>query len=289
MMALEIEKAANTGFCFGVRRAIDMLEKAVAECGKLETMGAVVHNQQVLQRLAEIGITVAGDIEDIKGNVVAISSHGVSPQVEAELKKRKLNVIDTTCPSVHRAQVTARRLAEDGFLVVIYGDANHPEVKGLLGWAGGKGIATLDSKFVSTLDHIPRRMGVLSQTTQIHSSFVDFIKAVIDSAFIRDSEFRAIDTICHDIRERQVDALELAKKVDLMLVIGGRSSANTRHLADLCATVTETHHIETAGDIQESWLKGKRRVGVSSGASTADQTIDEVLARLAELDGKRKA
>ena len=283
---MEIEKAPDIGFCFGVRRAVDMLEKVVAERGRLETLGAVVHNQQVLERLERMGVTVARDIKDIRGDAVAISSHGVSPQVEAELKAKELDIINTICPAVHRAQVTARRLAEAGFLVVIYGEANHPEVKGLLGWAGDKGIATMDSSFISGLGRIPRRIGILSQTTQIPSQFVAFLKEVLDSAFTRDSEFRAIDTICHDIRKRQADALDLAKKVDIMLVIGGRSSANTRHLAELCATVTETHHIETADDIRRSWFRGKRHIGVTSGASTADQTIDEVLVRMAELAGR---
>jgi len=283
---VEIEKAPDIGFCFGVRRAVDMLEKVVAERGRLETLGAVVHNQQVLERLERMGVTVARDIKDIRGDAVAISSHGVSPQVEAELKAKELDIINTICPAVHRAQVTARRLAEAGFLVVIYGEANHPEVKGLLGWAGDKGIATMDSSFISGLGRIPRRIGILSQTTQIPSQFVAFLKEVLDSAFTRDSEFRAIDTICHDIRKRQADALDLAKKVDIMLVIGGRSSANTRHLAELCATVTETHHIETADDIRRSWFRGKRHIGVTSGASTADQTIDEVLVRMAELAGR---
>lgn len=282
-MGLKIEKAADMGFCFGVRRAIEMLEKAVAERGRVETLGAVVHNQQVLQRLANIGITVANGIDDIKGGVIAISSHGISPDVEAELRARKLDIIDTTCPFVHRAQVMARRLAESGFCVVIYGDANHPEVKGLLGWAGSSSVATIDNGFVAELDHIPRRLGVLSQTTQIQSCFTEFVKAIIDSAFTRDSELRVIDTICHDIRKRQADALELAKKVDLMLVVGGRSSANTRHLADLCSTVAETHSVETAEDIQPSWFKGKRCIGITSGASTADTTIDEVLTRLETL------
>lgn len=282
-MALEIERAKDIGFCYGVRRAIEILEKAVAERGQLETLGAVVHNQQVLDRLSRIGINVANGINDIKGKVIAISSHGVSPGIEDELKSRGLEVIDTTCPFVHRAQIMARRLAEAGFFVVIYGEANHPEVQGLLGWAGGKGIATLDSKSISTPEPVPRRLGILSQTTQIQSDFTNFFKELIDLAFMRDSEFRAIDTICHDIRKRQVDALELAQRVGLMLVVGGRSSANTNHLAELCAKIAETYHIETAEEIQESWFGGKQRIGVTSGASTADQTIDEVMERLKKL------
>lgn len=280
-MPLKIEKAKEIGFCYGVRRAIEILERAVADSGKgIETLGAVVHNQQVLDRLAEKGVTVARDLDEVVGRVVAISSHGLAPQRVEEIKARNLEVIDTTCPFVHRAQIAARRLAESGFFVVIYGDANHPEVKGLLGWAEGKGIASLDEKFVYSMGRMPRRIGVLSQTTQIPACFVEFVKKLIDAAFARDSEFRIIDTICHDIRKRQEYSLRLARKVDLMLVIGGRSSANTRHLAKLCSSVTETHQIETAEDIQPSWLKGKQRIGITSGASTSEDTINEVVKKL---------
>ena len=277
---MRIEKAAKTGFCFGVRRAINILENIAHERGGVETLGAVVHNQQVLQRLAEIGVSVARDIDDIKGDVVVTTSHGVSPQLEEEIRARHIDIISTTCPFVRRAQVAARRLAESGFFVVIYGDADHPEVKGILGWAKGKGTATLDEKFIAALGRLPRRLGILSQTTQIPAYFVEFAKKLIDSALTRDSEIRVIDTICHDIRERQAAALELAGRVDLMLVVGGRSSANTNRLAELCSTVTTAYLFETAEEIQPSWLQGQNSIGITAGASTAEQTVDEVLTKL---------
>ena len=277
---MRIEKAAKTGFCFGVRRAINILENIAHERGGVETLGAVVHNQQVLQRLAEIGVSVARDIDDIKGDVVVTTSHGVSPQLEEEIRARHIDIISTTCPFVRRAQVAARRLAESGFFVVIYGDADHPEVKGILGWAKGKGTATLDEKFIAALGRLPRRLGILSQTTQIPAYFVEFAKKLIDSALTRDSELRVIDTICHDIRERQAAALELAGRVDLMLVVGGRSSANTNRLAELCSTVTTAYLFETAEEIQPSWLQGRNSIGITAGASTAEQTVDEVLTKL---------
>jgi 4-hydroxy-3-methylbut-2-enyl diphosphate reductase len=280
---MKIEKTGEIGFCFGVKRAIDILEKVCAERGGVETLGAVVHNQQVLERLAGIGVKVATDVGNIEGEAVAISSHGVAPEIEAEIRARKIDIVDTTCPFVHRLQTAARRLAQAGFLVVIYGDADHTEVKGVLGWVEGKGIATLDEKTITALEPLPRRIGVLSQTTQIPADFVAFVKRLIDGAFGRDSELRVIDTICHDLRKRQVQALELAGRVDLMLVIGGRGSANTNRLAELCSAVTETHLVETAKDIRTEWFKGKENIGVTSGASTATATIEEVLARLKEL------
>ncbi len=275
-----IEEASGIGFCFGVRRAIDILERVARERGGVETLGAVVHNQQVLRRLAEIGVRVAKDMDDIRGDIIAVGTHGVSPRIEDEIQARHINIIDTTCPFVHRAQIAARRLAESGFFVIIYGDIDHPEVKGVLGWAEGKGAATLDEKFVGALSHLPRRLGVLSQTTQIPAHFTEFVKKLIDSTFTKDCELRIIDTICHDIRERQAAALKLANRVDLMLVIGGHSSANTNHLAGLCSMATKTYLVETVEEIQPSWFQGHYHVGITAGASTAKQTINEVLVKL---------
>ena len=277
---MRIEKADKTGFCFGVRRAIDILEKLASERGEAETLGAVVHNQQVLQRLAKIGVRVVEDVDDIKGGVVVTSSHGISPQLEGKIHARQIDVISTTCPFVKRAQVAARRLAEAGFFVIIYGDADHSEVRGILGWTEGKGMATLDEKAITTLPQMPRRLGILSQTTQIPAGFVEFAKKVIDIALTKDSEIRIIDTICHDIRERQAAALELAKKVDVMLVVGGRSSANTNRLAELCSKITQTYLVETAEEIQPAWLKDKDSIGITAGASTSEQTVNEVLKKL---------
>ena len=278
-----IEKAARTGFCVGVRRAIDMLEKVAKERGGVETLGAVVHNEQVLQKLAEIGVSVVENIDDIKGNAVVTSSHGVSPELEESIKARNIDVISTICRSVRRAQVAAKELADAGFFVIIFGNGNHPEVKGILGWAKGQGLATLDEEAVSKLDPMPHRIGILSQTTQVPTHFTEFVKKVIDITLVKDTEIRVIDTICHDSQERQTAALELAKRADLMLVVGGRSSANTNRLAELCSAITETHLIETADEIEAAWLKGKDLIGVTAGASTAEWTVDEVIKRLEEM------
>ncbi|MBI4283141.1 MAG: 4-hydroxy-3-methylbut-2-enyl diphosphate reductase [Chloroflexi bacterium] len=279
-MTLSIEKAAGIGFCFGVKRAISILEKVARERGPIETLGAVVHNQQVLQRLADMGVRVANSVDDIQGDIVAIGTHGISPQRENELRSRYAEVIDTTCPFVHRAQIAARRLARAGFWVVVYGDADHPEVKGILGWANGQGVAIPDENAVSLRESLPRRLGVLSQTTQIPARFTEFAKKLVDSALSKDAELRIIDTICHDIRVRQQASLALASRVDLMLVIGSRTSANTNHLAELCATTTKTYLVESVGEIRLSWLQGHHQVGVTGGASTADETITEVVASL---------
>ncbi len=276
----KIEKARKTGFCFGVRRAIDTLEKIARERGGIETLGAVVHNQQVLQKLAKIGVKTVDSVDAIKGDTVVTSSHGVSPDLEDKIRAHHNEVISTTCPNVHRAQSAAAKLVKSDFFVIVFGDVDHPEVKGILGWAKGKGLATTDEKVIAALDPLPRRLGILSQTTQVPARFAEFVKKIQSLASKKKSEIQIIDTICNDLQERQAAALELAHRVDLMLVVGGRSSANTNRLAELCAQVTETHLIETAAEIKPAWLKGKKHIGVTSGASTAEETVDEVMKRL---------
>ncbi len=279
----KIEKATKTGFCFGVKRAINILEKVAREQGGVETLGAVVHNQQVLDKLSKMGVRAVKDSAHIEGNMVVTSSHGVSPDLEASLRARNLEVVSTTCHDVRRAQSAAEKLAKSDFFVIVFGDTNHPEVKGILGWTKGKGIATTDEKVIAALDPLPRKLGILSQTTEVPAHFAEFVKKIIDLALTKNSEIRIIDTICHDLRERQATALELAHRADLMLVVGGLSSANTNRIAELCSKITETHLIETADDISSEWLKGKKLVGVTSGASTAEESVEEVIKRLEEM------
>lgn len=280
---MKIELAPDLGFCFGVKRALATLEEVAREKGGIETLGALVHNQQVMARLEGLGVRVVNDISDITGDTVVISSHGVGPQVLATIKARGIEVVDTTCPFVQRAQKAARRLAEAGFFTLIYGDVNHPEVKGILGWAEGRGMATLSLEELDRTE-LPRHVGLLSQTTQVPSSFIKFAQAVIEKALVKDAELRVVDTVCHDIRRRQAATLALADKAELMLVIGGHHSANTRHLVELCRPVTETHLVETAGEIEPEWFNGKMLVGITAGASTAPQTIAEVAKHLSELN-----
>jgi len=282
-MPLKVKIAAGIGFCMGVRRAIEVLEKVAVERGGVETLRAVVHNQQVLRRLAEMDVRIVESVKELQGDVAVVSSHGVGPKVVEDIKSRNIEIIDTTCPFVKRAQVAARRLSESGFFIIIFGDVNHPEVKGILGWAGGRGMAMQDVESLIGIDNLPRHIGVLSQTTQVPADFGNFAKKIVDYALLKDSEIRIIDTICHDIRRRQADTLALAKESDLVLVVGGQTSANSRHLLELCTKITQTYIIETADEIQKRWLRGKSQIGVTSGASTDEQTIDEVIAKLESM------
>ena len=283
-MIKSINKANSMGFCTGVRHAIEVVTNTATKLGKVETLGALVHNKQVIQRLSRLGVNTIDDISLIKGDTVVISAHGVSPVASEQIRLRGLKTVDTTCAFVNRAQKAAKNLMESGFFVVVFGDVDHPEVKGILGWADGQGMATLDARGLQKLSNIPRRLGLLSQTTQIPADFIHFAKDVIDLAFIKDAEIRLIDTICYETRRRQADTLELAHNSDLVFVIGGRNSANTKRLHEICSAVTATRWIETAYEIEPVWLEGKERIGITAGASTDDDTINEVLRRLNDIN-----
>jgi 4-hydroxy-3-methylbut-2-enyl diphosphate reductase len=278
---MQITKTEETGFCFGVKRALKTLEEAAKKHGVVETVGPVVHNQQVVDQFTRLGVKVVADPDDVKGNVAVISSHGLPPQASDKLKSRRLTIIDTTCPNVRKAQLAAKRLSEAGFWLVVFGDPAHPEVKAILGWADQQGMATLESSDVARLDKYPKRVGILSQTTRNESDFTKFVNDLTSLLLPHVQELSVLNTLCDVTRRRQAAALNLARKVDLMIVVGGRNSANTRILAEICASAgTETHHIETATEIQDSWLRHGRLVGVTSGTSIPDNVIDEVVLKL---------
>jgi 4-hydroxy-3-methylbut-2-enyl diphosphate reductase len=281
---MRIRKAKETGFCFGVKRALKILEKALREYGEIETLGRMVHNQQMVDNLSKLGVRVVENLDHVRGNVVVIPSHGVPPRVIEELKARMLGIIDTTCPIVRRAQLTVKELSEKGFGVIIFGDPDHPEVKGMLGWAGEKGIATLNAEVISRFDKLPRHLGLLSQTTRDPAQFAHFVNKFVSLFLPRIGELRIVNTLCDVCKRRQATAVELARKVNLMIVVGGRSSANTRCLAEVCSsTGVETHHVETAAEIEDNWLKGRGLVGVTTGTSTPDQVIQEVMLKLEKI------
>lgn len=278
---MRIEKARETGFCFGVRRALKLLDEAIIQYGDIEILGPMVHNKQVIESYSQQGVKIVENIDQVQGNTVVIPSHGVAPSVMEESKRRKLRVINGTCPIVRKAQNAARELSEKGFQIIVFGDPAHSEVKGVLGWAGEGAIATLDSNEALKFDKLPSRLGFLSQTTQNPEHFLDFIHNIFTSCFSQVEGLSVINTICRVTKKRQSDALELAKKVDLMIVVGGRNSANTRHLAKICSsTGVETHHIERALEIDKSWLEGRSLIGVTAGTSTFDQITQEVVQKL---------
>jgi 4-hydroxy-3-methylbut-2-enyl diphosphate reductase len=283
---MEIIRAREMGFCLGVRRAVEMMEEAVARRGPMASLGATVHNQQVVEQLRQQGVEVINTIEEANGRLIAITAHGVGADVMEELGRQGVPVIDTTCPIVSRSQQWARRLVEEGFGVIVFGDPDHKEVLGVLGWTRGKGVAIPDEAGLDSLpEEMPSRIAVLSQTTETEARFASFVRRLLEDRMDRISELRVINTLCNATTSQQAAAQELARRVDLMIVIGGHDSANTRHLADVVQREgVQTYHVESAAEIEPGWLDGHRRVGVTAGASTPDYAVDEVVARLEELE-----
>ncbi len=282
MAKVKVEKARALGSCFGVRRAIRIIDKAAKEYSDISTLGPIVHNRLVVTKLEDSGVKVANDLDSISSDVIAIASHGAPPELLSQIQDRKLQVIDTTCPIVRSAQKAAKKLADAGCSVIIFGEATHPEVKGLLGWAGNTAIATMNGREVSNLE-MSRRLGIIAQTTQSQPSFVKFCNDVIKSTFPAVQEIRIVNTLCQETQKRQEAAVSLASTCDLMIVVGGHNSANTQRLAEVCLPLVETHLIESAAEIKEDWLKGKRHIGVTAGASTPDEAIDEVISKMKSL------
>lgn len=282
MAKVKVKKARELGSCFGVRRAITIIDKAVKEYPEISTLGPIVHNRLVVTKLGETGVKVVNDLGRVQGGVIAVASHGAPPQLLSQIQARKLQVIDTTCPIVRSAQKAAKKLADSGFRVIIFGEATHPEVKGLLGWAGKDAVATMNGSKVANLGLNPR-LGIIAQTTQSQSSFFQFCNDVIKTVFPDVQEIRIVNTLCRETQKRQQAAVELAGKSDLMIVVGGHNSANTQLLAEVCTPLVETHLIETAAEIKRDWLVGKQHIGVTAGASTPDEAIEEVVAKLESL------
>jgi len=283
---MKIEKASTLGFCRGVKRAIKIVEKAAHDSREIATLGPIVHNWQVVRGLEDIGVKSVSSLDEVKGHTVAVTSHGVSPEVIDTIRARNLKILDTTCINVRRAQDAAAKFAREGYHVFIFGESTHPEVKGLLGWAGNNAVATLQVPEIASMSDIAN-LGIVAQTTQNKQQYADFIKGTIDRYFTSLHDLCVVNTLCEETQKRQKAALELARRSDIMIVIGGSNSANTRKLAELCSPVVDTYLVQTADDIERKWLRGKTSIGVTAGASTPDNVINEVITRLENMTESR--
>ena len=283
MENMKIEKAEKLGLCFGIRRAIELLKEATNKYGEIETLGPLAHNRLLVEALAKLGVKPITHLDQAQGKILAITTHGTSPAVLSEIRARHIHIIDTTCPIVRNAQNAAKELAEAGLDVFIFGDANHSEVKGLLGWTGDQGIAALDMKQIYSLGKSPSRLGIISQTTQTQSAFLEFARQLIGVVGPKIEEMRLVNTLCKITQRQQEAATRLAHRSQLMIVIGGSDSANTRHLVEICSSLVETHLVETADEVDTSWLVGKHHVGITAGASTPDEAVEGLIDKLRSL------
>jgi 4-hydroxy-3-methylbut-2-enyl diphosphate reductase len=283
---MPVKLAKKVGFCFGVRRAIEMAEAVLSREKRAYSLGSIIHNKQVVDILAKKGLKVIDGINKARGGCIVISSHGISPQKIDQIKSRSLELVDTTCPFVRNAQEMAARLSREGHRVIIVGDADHPEVKALVDFAGKGACVVKDANGIKALNIKPHeKIGILSQTTQAMDNFLPVIKAAIETA---PASLRVFNTICRDAEDRQASAKEIAGQTDLMLVVGGKNSANTKRLFDVCKKMLDgSYLVETEKDLKDAWFKGINSVGVTSGASTPDWVVDKVVKRV-EAKIKRK-
>jgi 4-hydroxy-3-methylbut-2-en-1-yl diphosphate reductase len=273
---VNVKVAKYAGVCYGVERALKLAVEAAESGRTVHTLGPLIHNPQAVLALQERGVEVAASLEDAEDGTLVIRSHGVVPAIIAEAREKGLDVIDATCPFVSTAHQSAAELVRDGYTVIIVGEADHPEVEGIMAWAQGRAIV------VEEVADIPaklgsRKIGVVVQTTQTLSR----LQAVVDALLPRASELKVHNTICSATGKRQRAAEDLAREVDVVVVVGGHNSGNTSRLAEISRAVNaRVHQVETADELRPEWFEGACDVGVTAGASTPDAQMAGVVAAI---------
>lgn len=279
----QIRKAVHAGYCWGVERALDIVNQT-AETHKdvpVRTLGPIIHNPQVVQSLADKGVRSIESLEEMgEGGTVIIRTHGVAPEIYQQAETQGLTVVDATCPLVTLVQNKAKQLVNEGYHLIIFGNPRHPEVIGTLGHAGGK-ATVIETPAEVRHAKLPKKVGVVVQTTQE----TELVSELLSYLAPRCKEIKVFNTICNPTIERQDAARELARKVEVMIVVGGKNSSNTRHLADVCREEgATTYHIEEPAEVEPTWFAGVKEIGVTAGASTPGWLMDQVIARIHELE-----
>jgi (E)-4-hydroxy-3-methyl-but-2-enyl pyrophosphate reductase len=274
---VKVTVASDAGFCYGVKRATKAAFEAAANAaGPVYTLGELIHNPQVVARLAEMGVRAASEVAEVGTGTVIIRSHGLPREVVAALRMQGAEVLDLTCPTVKAVQQRAGALAEEGYEVVIIGDRDHPEVKAIAGYAGPAAVI-VNSEEEAAAVRATEKMGVVMQTTHAAETCHRIAAALLGKA----NEVRIFNTLCNATAKRQKAALQLAGEVDAIVVVGGRNSANTGRLAEICrAAGAEVHHVETADELKREWFEDYDAVGVTAGTSTPEWIIEEVVSTL---------
>lgn len=270
---MRVEVARYAGVCYGVERALELAQEAAESGQKVRTLGPLIHNPQAVAALRDQGVEVAACLAEVDDGTLVIRSHGVDPAIIGEARDKGLDVVDATCPHVSKAHEAAEELRRGGYTVVIVGEADHPEVEGIMAHAGGEAIV-VDSA-AALPERLPsRRVGVVVQTTQSTERLHEVASALLP----RTSELRVFNTVCSATAKRQSSALDLARSVDVMVVVGGHNSGNTTRLAEISRSVNaRTYHVETAAELDPAWFSGAAVVGVTAGASTPDEQMAGVI------------
>jgi len=278
---LIIKRAKTQGFCFGVAITVKKAEEAVERLGAdVTTLGHVVHNPQMVAALEAKGLKNATTVGEVDTGTLFVRAHGLPVEVLESAKERGLTIIDATCPMVTKIHVQAEKLRDEGYKIVVVGDPNHPEVKGTLSHVPGAWCITKPED----IDALPRasRVGVVVQSTWNGPGFTDIVKKLSEKYY----EVRAVNTICTDTKNRQSEVDVLAREVEVMVVVGGKTSANTKHLAELAAiNGARAYHIEGPDELESAWFAGVGTAGLMSGASTPGWLVDRVADRMDALAG----
>ncbi|MDD5686799.1 MAG: 4-hydroxy-3-methylbut-2-enyl diphosphate reductase [Elusimicrobia bacterium] len=271
---MKIIVAKNSGFCFGVRRAIELASNFSKKTGDVYTLGPIIHNSQVVKKLEESGIGVIRNLKEIKkGSNIIIRAHGIPRKTLEELKRKKVGILDATCPYVKRSKKHIEELAKEGYRIVIIGNPYHPEIKYIVSYAPKDSVILKTISDVRKMKYF-KKLGIITQTTQSLENFVEITSGLLKYS----DEFKIFNTICPDAINRQNETVKLAGKSDVMIVIGGKNSANTKRLFAISKKIQpDTYHIETTGELRDSWLRKANIVGVVAGASTPDWIIKEFI------------
>ncbi|MFB0509372.1 MAG: 4-hydroxy-3-methylbut-2-enyl diphosphate reductase [bacterium] len=265
-----IKVAQPIGFCSGVERAVKMARRAMQTNGRVYSLGPLIHNSLVVKELIKEGLQPISNIKKAKGGTIVIRSHGCAPELLTEAAELKIKVVDATCPNVAKVQRYAKNLSQDGYTVVVVGDKTHPEVKSILAYAGKSGIVYRFGMKIKA-----KKIGILAQTT----TSAIFFKQVIQELIKEDwEEIRVFNTICKEAASRQAAVKEIGSRVDLMLIVGGKNSANTQRLAETVRKIGKpVYHIENKGEIDDGWFFDAKKIGIAAGTSTPSSVIDEIV------------
>lgn len=277
---VKITIADSAGFCFGVKRAIDLVQDIASKNDKVYTFGPLIHNPQEIQRLEKENIKVVEDFSKIEKGVLVLRTHGIQLNIyEKLLMKKNIKLVDATCPFVKRAQDIVKELSKDinTKQIIIVGEKRHPEVVALVSYGKEKCLIVEDKKDVKNVKKTDI-IYVVSQTTQSPRNFDRIVEEIS-----KISKVKVFNTICRATFDRQSSAKKLAKEVDVMIVIGGKNSGNTTRLYQICSNITKTYHIETVDEIEKSWFKNMNKIGITAGASTPDWIINNIERRIEEL------
>lgn len=273
---MKVLVAESCGFCLGVRNAIKMAQETIESRDDVYSLGDIIHNTDVVEKLAAAGLKSAKNLDEINSGTVLIRSHGATDAQRQIIKEKGLDIVDATCVLVKKVQKIAKQLHEDGYKVVIIGDKGHPEVQAIVGSAHD--VLVVGDK--NDISHLPARsrLGIICQTTQSPEHFAEVLEVIAKTDF---TELKVVNTLCNEARKRQNYAIELCQKADIMFVLGGLHSANTKKLAELCKSHnSKTFHLQNWKELDINVLFGCSTAGVTAGASTPQWVIDEFIEKL---------